>query len=170
MSDFRKIYKNFETKIPCGENCSACCQIAGNIVLFPGEAGSLAEKVPGAAKYIRAKMVNGQSVEIIEQPCPFLKNGLCSIEGDRPLDCRLYPFDYCVFNDQIIVITSKSCPETENISVNEKRRVEKKLLGLLEKMPRGWLMSSVLFGPCGSCGKKATCELERAKGFNDKDW
>jgi len=169
MLEFEKIYKIFDGRIPCKQGCSTCCQRAGDIILFPGESKILIKKIPRVKKYIYTKNVNKQIIELIKQPCPFLKKGRCSIEKNRPLDCRFYPFDYCLFNNELIVITSKSCDALKDISENQNKKIQKALLGILHKLPKKWLESAVLFGPCGNCDKKTDCRLALMQGYNDKD-
>lgn len=44
-------------------------------------------------------------------PCVFLKNELCEIHENRPIDCRLYPFDILKINDDFFWIFWKNpCP------------------------------------------------------------
>ena len=109
------------------------------------------------------------NIELIKLPCPFLINNLCSIEKNRPMDCRLYPLDYCLYKNKPITITSISCPVLEKIPKAEIKRISRLMLNVLNKLPKQWVESAVLFGPCGNC-KKLDCELKEKNGFNDKDW
>jgi len=167
--DFKKIYETFEGRIPCN-GCFICCEKAGDVVLFPGESKTLVENIPSAKNIIYAKFIDGQKVELVKLPCPFLKNEMCSIEKNRPLDCRFFPFDYCIFNEEIVVITSNSCPATGGISETETKRIKNGILNIMHKVSKKWLKVSRLFGPCGNCNKKQECKRTHVDGYNIKDW
>ncbi len=169
MLNFEKIYQDYKGNIHCGNCDSFCCQRAGDIVLFPGESKFLIERVKKITNYIHEKNVNGQKIELIKQPCPFLFRGLCSIEKNRPFDCRLFPLDYCLYKNKLRVITSKSCPNLKNISKNQIERNSRLILNVLNKLPKKWIKSAVLFGPCGNCDK-VNCKLRQEGGYNDQDW
>lgn len=170
MIDFGKLYRHFEGRIPCKKGCSICCEKAGDIVLLPREARLMAEKVPSSKESIYRRIIHGQTVELIKLPCPFLKEGLCSIEENRPFDCRIYPFDYCLSESKIIAISSGSCPSLKNIGENEDKWIRKEILNVLKKVPLEWVKSAVLFGPCGNCEMKGICDLNKTRGYNDKEW
>ena len=162
--DFDRIYSIFNGRIPCREGCSECCKKAGDVVLFPGESARLFKHVPRAKKHVYTRTIKGRTVEIIKQPCPFLKKGRCSIEENRPLDCRLFPFDYCIFRGETVVILSQSCPVSADIGNDD--RIRKDILDVFRDVPRDWIGSSVLFGSCCDCGHKKRCALASVGGFN----
>ena len=53
---------------------------------------------------------------IIEgEPCPFLKNGSCSIEEVRPLNCRIFPLALTHRGKDAQWALSPECPSIDNV-------------------------------------------------------
>jgi len=58
-----------------------------------------------------------------------LKNQQCGIYVDRPAGCRLYPV---ILNEEIGIILDDICESRNSITLSEKRRMGKRVIGLLE--------------------------------------
>ncbi|MFZ5427038.1 MAG: YkgJ family cysteine cluster protein [Thermodesulfobacteriota bacterium] len=85
----------------CAEGCSWCCH--SHLVAMPHEAVNIFQNLPGTLDAAAAARVRehcarvasawnaGKAREVIGSyfaPCPFLKNGRCSIYAFRPIACR----------------------------------------------------------------------------------
>jgi Fe-S-cluster containining protein len=49
--------------------------------------------------------------------CQFLVNGLCSIYESRPLECRIFPFDFEEVDGQLDWIIWEQCPASPAVEV-----------------------------------------------------
>jgi hypothetical protein len=58
-----------------------------------------------------------------------LKNQQCSIYVDRPAGCRVYPV---ILDEEIGIILDNICESRNSITLSEKRRKGKRVIGLLE--------------------------------------
>ena len=102
------------SQIDC-KDCHLCCVSgeAGDIDIRPAEYQILCEK------YGQSHFVDDGKQISIPYPCSFLQSSKCSIYGDRPLVCVLYPFQpggYGGENGEIFVIAvASSCPEGRRI-------------------------------------------------------
>jgi Fe-S-cluster containining protein len=99
-------------------NCANKCCLSGenNIIdIMPKEYPILAEKF-GARHF----STDGKGNHGIQFPCSFLQDHKCSIYGDRPLVCVLFPFQpggYGGDDGQINTIAvASSCPEARRIT------------------------------------------------------
>jgi uncharacterized protein len=79
---------------PCKSGCSSCCYQA--VVLPPQEAQYIGSHIKRKAKQPKRWITTPQQVEHhakqfnTSTPCPFLKDGNCSIYEHRPLACRTH--------------------------------------------------------------------------------
>ena len=104
-------------------NCNNKCCVSGEnnrIELLPKEYQILASKF-GKQHFInyysQAQDATGYAMQF---PCPFLAEHKCSIYGDRPLICALFPFQDGGFagehqNNYVYALAS-SCPEGRRIA------------------------------------------------------
>lgn len=79
------LVKAAEPYVACSKGCSACCQM--NVMISQLEANFI-EKETGIkpAQLIRSVLYSQD--KFIGVPCPFLKDGSCSIYDVRPFPCR----------------------------------------------------------------------------------
>ncbi len=171
MVDYESLYQQFDGHLSCGSCVGLCCLNAGAVVLFPGEANYLASIVPGAHDKIGMKMIAGQKIEYISQPCPFHVGERCVLGEVRPLDCRLYPFDWCINGNRVEIFFSRDC-QAAKLEQSQRKEMQKYIRKLLTGFSREWLRAASLFGPCGLCGKRDTrnCELWEPDGYNMEEW
>lgn len=99
---------------PCFEHgCAACCYdtemplTGDDIKRLEAKGHDRAAFVTwsedGAAQLNTVAPLEGQT----ERPCFFLKENKCSVYGDRPAGCRIYPF---VLNERAKVMRDEDCP------------------------------------------------------------
>ncbi|EHR1005848.1 YkgJ family cysteine cluster protein [Vibrio parahaemolyticus] len=88
LNSFGEFAKTFSV---CSKGCSACCQ--NDVLITTLEANYIAKKTDYKVKRKFRLSKNNRT------PCPFLKEGSCSIYQYRPFNCRtLYTLDdpkYC---------------------------------------------------------------------------
>jgi Fe-S-cluster containining protein len=166
--NFEKIYEEFEGRVPCVKGCSKCCVNAEFIVLLPSEREHICSKIHGASKHIITKSIDGQKIDLIQQPCPFLEDGLCSIEENRPFDCRSFPIDYCIFEDEIVTFTSKNCPTLNKMSKRDVEKISKHIIDTISQLDKKWIIAANKCGPCGNCEYRNDCNAEPV--FYDENW
>jgi Fe-S-cluster containining protein len=81
---------------PCGQQCSHCCHMA--VTILDEEAKRIAQFLDrryvkqARCKGIMEVAVKGDSMvqKYLRVPCPFLKEGKCSVYEVRPFACRLH--------------------------------------------------------------------------------
>ena len=68
-------------------------------------------------------------------PCPFLReDGLCMIHGNKPVDCRLFPFDVIRVEGELCwIIWKLNCPV-----IQDESRFEEYLVDLEERLIPGF--------------------------------
>ena len=71
--------------VACARGCSACCHM--NVSITDLEADRLAQ-ASGRAPAKLSRAVKHELDEYIGVPCPFLKDGECSVYDARPFMCR----------------------------------------------------------------------------------
>ncbi|MEG1347350.1 MAG: YkgJ family cysteine cluster protein [Hafnia sp.] len=112
-------------KSACKAGCSYCCHISA--VITQTEADAL-----GAASGRKVKKLTGVATSVEDRmkwfgkPCPFLKNGRCSVYADRPLVCRM------LFNlaDSPYFCNTDIPPEESHVTMLN-----------LQELERGYLMA-----------------------------
>ncbi|RLJ00472.1 MAG: hypothetical protein DRP03_00060 [Candidatus Aenigmatarchaeota archaeon] len=57
----------------------------------------------------------GKYYVIDKSPCPFLKEGKCSIEPIKPINCRIYPLVIMIKNNKPSWHISDDCPAAEHL-------------------------------------------------------
>jgi Fe-S-cluster containining protein len=80
-------------QIDCA-TCANCCRTL-QVVIDEGDIDRLAQRLGVSAKEFTRQYVSksewGDQI-INRQPCPFLKDNLCSVYEDRPKSCRDFPY------------------------------------------------------------------------------
>lgn len=107
--------------------CARCCRYL-QIVVDRDDASRLARRLgmgPAAflAKYVRT--IDGCTV-FAKRPCPFLREGACTVYEDRPKACRDFPYLHETgFRDRMLVHIENSvlCPIVFNVLQLFKRRL-----------------------------------------------
>lgn len=100
------------------EKCDAeCCKqnpYGGPIDILPVEYKRLAEK------YGPQHFLLQEDKYVLPMPCPFLKQGRCSIYPDRPMICVIFPFQSGAVNGEgkLVMAVASSCPEGRRIARN----------------------------------------------------
>lgn len=87
----------------CGPSCAHCCHIPVPVTRIEAEDLARAAKRPPAT-------IDGTALPPIKagyhSPCPFLRNGHCSVYASRPLACRLH------FNLDVDALLCELVPNT----------------------------------------------------------
>ena len=78
-SFMQKIAQPFQHLIPCKKGCNSCCHIRVDVSEL---------EVLYIKKHALKATKNIQEGLVVGDPCPFLKNGGCSIYEARPFHCR----------------------------------------------------------------------------------
>jgi len=171
MIDYKKLYQLFDWDMSCANCEGSCCEKAGAVVLFPGEASFLVSVSPEIQKQIAVKSIEGETIELLKQPCHFHKGGGCILGDMRPLDCRIYPFDWCMNRGKKEIFFSRDCnaAKIDQVKIKELKAT---INNLLTNFSNKWLKAASLFGPCGLCGQRGAknCELWPPKGYNMQEW
>lgn len=82
MSD---LGKTAEPYVACGKGCSACCHM--NVMISQLEVNLIEKETGIKATKISSTRLHGHD-KYVGVPCPFLKDGSCSIYELRPFVCR----------------------------------------------------------------------------------
>ncbi len=80
-----KIGAAAESNVACGKGCSDCCKM--NVTISDIEASQIAEHTGRRPVALKTPMTHDVST-FLGQPCPFLKEDICSIYDQRPMVCR----------------------------------------------------------------------------------
>ena len=84
MSDKLSLYE------VCTDCDARCCRAQASPMVLPEER----ERILSLGKGDFIEKVEGRSIHTIlanETGCPYLEDGKCSIQTEKPLDCRIYP-------------------------------------------------------------------------------
>jgi Fe-S-cluster containining protein len=129
--------------LTCQVNCADCCKCCevgeGRLIdIIPLEYQYLANKY-GTHNFIMDGMDHA-----IPYPCPFLKSHRCSIYGDRPFVCAMFPFQpggTAGENMEIkTVAISSQCPEARRITravYMNLWRLRRQLARAVGELPKG---------------------------------
>lgn len=114
---FKGTYK-FCTGCPIDKNC--CTGKAVELPVITRAEARYISLVKGLPEYeysIRSTN-NLRELKAINDRCYFYQRGKCSIYNQRPIDCRLYPFDiYKDSSERFLLISyTNACPKPINIS------------------------------------------------------
>ena len=96
-------------------NCCCNCESIDMPVLLPFEAKNIASVTKRSIDTFAEKKTNNlyQMKRVNDDPkkeCIFFQNNNCSIYNNRPVDCRLFPFDFKEINGEYWVIYyNKAC-------------------------------------------------------------
>jgi len=73
----------------CRNGCNHCCNMAVSVTVL--EAREIAKKAGRAYTDVKHPIpVEQAQEEFMGKPCPFLKEGRCSVYSVRPISCRVY--------------------------------------------------------------------------------
>lgn len=75
----------------CGQCCEGKIFAEPVLPLVPGEPRRIADYVGWSAKQFRQFCTHRSSALYLKLPCPFYREGSCSIYEVRPMSCQLYP-------------------------------------------------------------------------------
>lgn len=95
-------------------NCKKICCNFGTPIAYPKEIPLLKKRLK--ERGIKNHFVRHGGVYIIpEEPCPYLRKGLCSIEDIKPMECRLFPVKLTFKDRSFSLKLDKSCPAAEKL-------------------------------------------------------
>lgn len=103
------------------DNCKhqSCCTDSAEPLVFDGDYKHLEEIGKTNEKYLHLRDINGKKIKAINKKanstmCIFWDEGKknCSIYENRPLDCRLYPFDILLVNKKYHWIVYSCNPDS----------------------------------------------------------
>lgn len=110
---FDNLFKGIE------EDCRKCKynRCLGYVWLLPREAERMIEsdlevlQINENTFFINSFSIVDEkiNVEQFKPQCPFLNNGRCSIHGNRPLSCRMYPLSFYVENGILQLVLHLDC-------------------------------------------------------------
>ena len=103
MDEVQQSVTEFGFKKAC-KKCGELCCYEENIY------GSSEELVTLGVKKI-TRQPNGA--------CMFLKNGVCSVYSQRPLECRIFPFDIELTGNKFMWILWEICPVHTLLSIDK---------------------------------------------------
>ena len=88
-----ELYREISAQIDC-QQCANCC-IACSPILVKTDQQRLAKHIKMKLADFREKFLvpdeEDEGQVFRQMPCPFLRDKLCSVYDQRPLDCRSYP-------------------------------------------------------------------------------
>jgi len=109
-------------------SCGLCCK---HPFILPEERDSIAGRL-GLTKRRLLKKVGSHFI-IDADPCPFLKNGECSIEAVKPESCRVFPLVLHSSDAKSFQWTvSEECPMKRHVTAEFFRKAESEGRKLLE--------------------------------------
>lgn len=82
MADLVKVAEPY---VACSKGCSGCCQM--NVMISQLEANFIEKETGIKPALVTSSLLHPQD-RFISDPCPFLKDGSCSIYDARPFACR----------------------------------------------------------------------------------
>jgi len=68
--------------------------------------------------------------------CRFYKARRCTIQKNKPLDCRLYPLKIKFYGNKAVIGVSLGCKYISNLSNKEKEKLYLDLQNKIQKMPK----------------------------------
>lgn len=80
-----ELVKTAEPYVACSNGCSACCKM--NVMISQFEANFIEEGTGIKSAQLARTLIHPQE-KFVGIPCPFLKDGSCSIYEMRPFACR----------------------------------------------------------------------------------
>lgn len=115
------------------KTCSLCCKYP---LVLPKERERIIKKARlGLLKQRLFKRRGGYFI-LERDPCPFLKNGKCSIEEIKPLCCRLFPLVLSPEGGKFSWAISDECPLGDKVPksyIRKARAIGKKMLDFHNK-------------------------------------
>jgi Fe-S-cluster containining protein len=92
-----EIFKPFQHLTPCKSKCSYCCNIRVDVSEL---------EMSIIKKSSKKQMKDASRGRAIGEPCPFLKNNMCSIYDVRPFVCRMH---------QVFTPTNELCKQESGV-------------------------------------------------------
>ena len=111
-------------------NCGVCCTET-EMLLSKKDIKRLEKKGFSQNQFVQYDNQGYAQLKNRDGYCVFydLKNQQCSIYVDRPAGCRVYPV---ILDEEIGIILDDICESRNSITLSEKRRKGKRVIGLLE--------------------------------------
>jgi uncharacterized protein len=111
-------------------NCGVCCTET-EMLLSKKDIKRLEKKGFSQNQFVQYDNQGYAQLKNRDGYCVFydLKNRQCSIYVDRPAGCRVYPV---ILDEEIGIILDDICESRNSITLSEKRRKGKRVIGLLE--------------------------------------
>ena len=111
-------------------NCGVCCTET-EMLLSKKDIKRLEKKGFSQNQFVQYDNQGYAQLKNRDGYCVFydLKNQQCSIYMDRPAGCRVYPV---ILDEEIGIILDDICESRNSITLSEKRRKGKRVIGLLE--------------------------------------
>ena len=111
-------------------NCGVCCTET-EMLLSKKDIKRLEKKGFSQKQFVQYDNQGYAQLKNRDGYCVFydLKNQQCSIYVNRPAGCRVYPV---ILDEEIGIILDDICESRNSITLSEKRRKGKRVIGLLE--------------------------------------
>jgi uncharacterized protein len=111
-------------------NCGVCCTET-EMLLSKKDIKRLEKKGFSQNQFVQYDNQGYAQLKNRDGYCVFydLKNQQCSIYVNRPAGCRVYPV---ILDEEIGIILDDICESRNSITLSEKRRKGKRVIGLLE--------------------------------------
>jgi len=111
-------------------NCGVCCTET-EMLLSKKDIKRLEKKGFSQNQFVQYDNQGYAQLKNRDGYCVFydLKNQQCGIYVDRPAGCRVYPV---ILDEEIGIILDDICESRNSITPSEKRRMGKRVIGLLE--------------------------------------
>jgi len=124
------------------KNCNTCCKTYG--WLLEKEARKFIKKDYPVIKLNNSifciDSFNRDSKEnlILDKipRCKFYKNNRCTIQNEKPLDCKLFPIKVKFKGDNCFLGLSLGCKYISNLSEKEKNKVYNRVKNFMNHMPK----------------------------------